>query len=220
MRHAVITGANRGIGLELADQLASSGWNVTGMCRTSSPRLDSIAQSVWQDIDVTEDGLEVALRDAAGEQPIDLLINCAGILTREDLEELHIGAIRKQFEVNSLGPLRTTHALLPNLREGSKVIVITSRMGSIADNTSGARYGYRMSKAAVNMAFVSLAHDLRPRGVAVGILHPGFVRTDMTAGRGNWNADEAAAALLEQIDALDLGTSGAFRHANGEVLPW
>ena len=220
MQHAVITGANRGIGLELAAQLAADGWNVTGVCRSSSPRLDSIAQNVWQGIDVTQGGLEMALRKAAGEQPIDLLINCAGNLTRESLEEFHVDDIRKQFEVNSLGPLRTTHALLPNLGEGSKVVVISSRMGSIADNTSGARYGYRMSKAAVNMAFVSLAHDLRPRGIAVGILHPGFVRTDMTAGRGNWNADEAAAALLEQIDALNLSTSGGFRHANGEVLPW
>lgn len=220
MRHAVITGANRGIGLELAAQLAATGWNVTGVCRTSSAGLDAVAQRVWQDIDVTEDGLEDALRNAAGEQPVDLLINCAGILTRESLEELNVGAIRTQFEVNSLGPLRVTHALLPNLREGSKVIVITSRMGSIGDNTSGARYGYRMSKAAVNMAFVSLAHDLRPRGIAVGILHPGFVRTGMTGGRGNWNADEAAAALLEQIDALDLQASGGFRHANGEALLW
>ena len=93
-------------------------------------------------------------------------------------------------------------------------------MGSIGDNTSGARYGYRMSKAAVNMAFASLAHDLRPRGIAVGILHPGFVRTDMTGGRGNWNADEAAAALLDRIASLDLSSSGDFLHANGEALPW
>jgi NAD(P)-dependent dehydrogenase (short-subunit alcohol dehydrogenase family) len=179
-----------------------------------------VAENVWSGIDATDDDLEAALQAAAGEKSIDLLINCAGILTREGLDDLDLTAIRHQFEVNTLGPLRVTHALLRNLREGSKVIVITSRMGSIGDNTSGARYGYRMSKAAVNMAFVSLAHDLRPRGVAVGILHPGFVRTDMTGGRGNWNADEAAAALLDRIAALDLSSSGDFLHANGDALPW
>jgi len=220
MRHAVITGANRGIGLELAAQLAASGWSVTGVCRESSARLSEIADAVWNGIDVTADDLEGALQTAAGDQPIDLLINCAGILTRESLDDLNLPAIRKQFEVNSLGPLRVTHTLLPNLREGSKVIVITSRMGSIGDNTSGARYGYRMSKAAVNMAFVSLAHDLQPKGIAVSILHPGFVRTGMTSGRGNWDADEAAAALLERIAELELANTGSFLHANGESLPW
>jgi len=220
MPHAVITGANRGIGLELAAQLAAAGWSVTGVCRQSSAQLTELAGAVWDGMDVTQDGLEEALRSAAGDRPIDLLINCAGILTRESLDDLDLGAIRRQFEVNSLGPLRVTHALLPNLREGSKVIVITSRMGSLGDNTSGTRYGYRMSKAAVNMAFVSLAHDLEPQGIAVGILHPGFVRTGMTSGRGNWNADEAAAALLERIIELELSTTGSFLHANGEHLPW
>jgi len=220
MRHAVVTGANRGIGLEFAAQLSASGWSVTGLCRNSSARLDQVAENVWSGIDVSSDGLEDSLRSFASARPIDLLVNCAGILTRESLDELDLDAIRRQFEVNSLGPLRVTHALLSNLREGSKVIVITSRMGSIGDNTSGARYGYRMSKAAVNMAFASLAHDLRPRGIAVGILHPGFVRTDMTGGRGNWNADEAAAALLDRIASLDLSSSGDFLHANGEALPW
>ena len=220
MPHAVVTGANRGIGLELASQLAAAGWTVSGVCRQRTPALSEVAHAVWDGIDVTDDGLEAALANAAGATPIDLLINCAGILTRESLDDLDLGAIRKQFEVNSLGPLRVTHALLPNLREGSKVIVITSRMGSIGDNSSGARYGYRMSKAAVNIAFVSLARDLQPRGIAVSILHPGFVRTGMTGGRGNWNADEAAAALLERVAELELSTTGRFLHANGEVLPW
>ena len=220
MPHAVITGANRGIGLQLAAQLAAAGWSVTGVCRQPSSRLAELADTLWDGIDVTDDSLEEALRAAAGERPIDLLINCAGILTRESLDNLDIGAIRKQFEVNSLGPLRVTHALLPNLQQGSKVVVITSRMGSLGDNTSGTRYGYRMSKAAVNMAFVSLAHDLQPRGIAVSILHPGFVRTGMTSGQGNWNADEAAAALLERVEQLELSTTGSFLHANGETLPW
>jgi NAD(P)-dependent dehydrogenase (short-subunit alcohol dehydrogenase family) len=128
--------------------------------------------------------------------------------------------MRRQFEVNSLGPLRVTYALLPNLDEGSKVVIITSRMGSIGDNTSGSRYGYRMSKAAVNIAGVSLSHDLRPRGIAVAILHPGFVRTEMTNHQGLIDAPESAAGLLQRINELTMETSGSFWHANGERLPW
>jgi NAD(P)-dependent dehydrogenase (short-subunit alcohol dehydrogenase family) len=103
---------------------------------------------------------------------------------------------------------------------GSKVGILTRRMGSIADNGSGAYYGYRMSKAAVNAAGVSLARDLAPRGIAVLLLHPGFVRTDMTGHGGNVEPHEAARDLLSRIDELDLASSGTFRHANGEELPW
>ncbi len=113
-----------------------------------------------------------------------------------------------------------TTTLLDNLGEGSKVAIITSRMGSIGDNTSGSRYGYRMSKAAVNIAGVSLAHDLREREIAVAILHPGFVRTGMTNHSGNIDPPEAARGLLARIDELTLETSGGFWHANGERLPW
>ena len=128
--------------------------------------------------------------------------------------------MRAQFEVNSLGPLRVTAALRHRLRPGSKVGIVTSRMGSIADNTSGSAYGYRMSKAAVNAAGMSLALDLAPAGVAVVLLHPGYVRTQMTGGRGNWGPDESAAGLLTQLDRLTLETTGSFWHANGDSLPW
>lgn len=144
----------------------------------------------------------------------------AGILTRESLDDLDFNRIRWQFEVNALGPLRVTTTLLDNLGEGSKVAIITSRMGSIGDNTSGSRYGYRMSKAAVNIAGVSLAHDLRDRGIAVAILHPGFVRTDMTNHNGNIDPPEAAKGLLARIDELTLETSGGLWHASGvDLLP-
>ena len=124
------------------------------------------------------------------------------------------------FEVNSLGPLLITQALLGNLGEGSKVGIITSRMGSIADNDSGGSYGYRMSKAAVNAAGKSLAIDLKPRGIAVGILHPGWVRTDMTGRNGLIDANESAKGLLARMDELNLDNTGTFWHANGELLPW
>jgi NAD(P)-dependent dehydrogenase (short-subunit alcohol dehydrogenase family) len=124
------------------------------------------------------------------------------------------------YEVNSLGPLLTTQALVGNLGEGSKVGIITSRMGSIDDNDSGGSYGYRMSKAAVNAAGKSLSIDLKPKGIAVAILHPGWVRTDMTGHNGLIDTDESACGLLDRMEELTLETSGSFWHTNGELLPW
>eukprot|EP00128_Syssomonas_multiformis_P008637 Colp12_sorted_trinity150504_noHs@25752 len=129
--------------------------------------------------------------------------------------------VRKQFEVNALAPLRVSSTLLPKLKKGSKVIMITSRMGSIADNTSGGMYGYRMSKAALNMGAVSLAHDVKPLGIAVAILHPGMVATDMTARWGGGIAPETSVkGLLSRCDQLTLESSGTFWHMDGQVLPW
>ena len=131
-----------------------------------------------------------------------------------------VDRIERQFRVNALGPLLTVHAFAETLASGAKVALITSRMGSMADNTSGGSYGYRMSKAALNAAGRSLANDLASRGIAVGLLHPGYVRTDMTGGRGDVEPAEAAARLVERIDDLSTANSGTFRHANGEELPW
>jgi len=135
---------------------------------------------------------------------------------------LDFADLRRQFEINALGPLRVTEALLPCLGPGSKVAIITSRVGSLTDNTSGGLYGYRMSKAAANMAGVSLAHDLKGRGIAVILLHPGMVRTELTKGMEGvfMEPEEAAQGLLARIDELTLGSRGSFRHANGAVLPW
>ncbi|MFZ9951300.1 MAG: SDR family oxidoreductase, partial [Vulcanococcus sp.] len=118
-------------------------------------------------------------------------------------------------------PLQLAQALLPQLRNGSKLALMTSRMGSIDDNSSGGSYGYRMSKVALNMAGKSLAIDLKPRGIAVAILHPGLVRTRMVAFNPQGiSPEQAVRGLLERIDGLSLETSGTFWHANGEVLPW
>lgn len=213
----VITGANRGIGLELARQ--RKGARVIAVCRESTPELDALGVRIESGVDVTDDESVAALARRI-EAPIDVLINNAGILSHESLDDLDFASIRKQLEVNALGPLRVTAALAPRFARGSKVAIITSRMGSIADNTSGGSYGYRMSKAAVNAAGVSLARDLGKRGVAVAILHPGFVRTDMTGGHGNLDPAESARLLWQRIDGLTLESSGTFWHANGEVLPW
>ena len=216
----VITGANRGIGLELGRQFKKRGDDVVAACRESSGELAKLDVEVIEGVDVTDDGSVGELAEALGDRTVDVLVNCAGILSDESLSDLDFDRMRRQFEVNSLGPLRVTAALRGNLGEGSKVAIITSRMGSIEDNTSGGRYGYRMSKTAVNMAGRSLAQDLREAGVAVVILHPGFVRTDMTGGQGLIDAPESAAGLIARIDELTLETSGSFRHTNGEELPW
>jgi NAD(P)-dependent dehydrogenase (short-subunit alcohol dehydrogenase family) len=217
---ALVTGANRGIGLELCKQLQDKDWTVIGACRETSDELEALGVRVETGLDVTSDRSVADLRRRLEGVRLDLLINNAGILSRESLEDLDFERMRRQFEVNSLGPLRVTHALLENLGEGCKLALITSRMGSIGDNTSGARYGYRMSKAALNIAGVSLSHDLKSRGVAVAILHPGFVRTGMTNFEGLINSSEAAAGLIARIEELTLEASGGFWHENGERLPW
>lgn len=220
MARVLVTGANRGIGLELVRQLANRGDEVVAACRRASAELKSLGVTVIEGVDVGDDGVGELLANRLQDLHLDIVINNAGILTRESLDDLDWDRMRRQFEINALGPLRVTSALLQNLGAGSKVAIITSRMGSIEDNTSGSRYGYRMSKAAVNMAGRSLSHDLRERGIAVVILHPGFVRTEMTGGEGLIDAPESAAGLIQRIDALTLDSSGTFWHANGESLPW
>jgi len=220
MTTTVITGANRGIGLELARQTTARGDDVIAVCRKPGAELESLGVRVESGIDVSvqEDVDELASR--LSDTSIDVLINNAGILTRQSLDDLDFDEIRRQFEVNSLGPLRVTAALRPQLKDGAKVGIVTSRMGSIADNTSGSHYGYRMSKCAANMAGVSLARDLRDRDISVILLHPGYVDTEMTNHSGNVDPADAAVGLLQRIDELNLQTSGTFRHANGEELPW
>jgi len=144
----------------------------------------------------------------------------AGILRDGDLDDLTFEDVRAQLEVNAIGPLRVVRALRGRLGRGAKVALVTSRMGSVGDNGSGGSYGYRMSKAALNAAGVSLARDLASAGISVAILHPGYVRTEMTGGHGNVEPETAAAQLVDRIDALAPATSGTFWHANGQVLPW
>src|SRR4051812_34440560 len=220
MARALITGANRGIGLSLAGRLAARGDQVVAVCRQSSPELAALKVQVESGVDVTSDAAVAALARKIGAASLDLLILNAGILRHDDLKNVDLEEVRSQIEVNAIAPLRITQALLPALRPGAKIAVITSRMGSMGDNGSGGYYGYRMSKAAVNAVGVSLARDLARVGVAVAILHPGYVRTDMTEGKGNLDADESARLLIERIDALTLDSSGTFWHANGQVLPW
>ncbi|NEZ04058.1 SDR family oxidoreductase [Wenzhouxiangella sp. XN201] len=222
MKTAVITGANRGIGLELARQLGDRGYRIVAVCRHSSPQLNALGVQVEEGIDVT-DGTSLAdLANRLAGTRIELLVNNAGLLIPSSLDtiEEEIDNWRAQYEVNALAPLRVTRALRNHLNDGGKVVIISSRVGSIADNSSGGAYAYRMSKAAVNIAGVSLAHELKVRKIAVGLLHPGYVRTDMTGKQGHVEPAEAAAGLVERIEELSMETTGSFRHANGEALPW
>lgn len=216
----VITGANRGIGLSFCRLYKAQGCTVYAACRNASPELVELGVEVIDGVDVSEQqGIE-RLASALNGVSVDLLINNAGILRNEVLGQIDQDSICKQFETNALAPLMVTEALMNNLAANAKVALITSRMGSVADNTSGGRYGYRMSKAALNIAGMSLSHDLKAQGVAVAILHPGLVGTEMIGGHGDITPDQAAERLAQRIEGLNLSNSGTFWHSNGDVLPW
>ncbi|BES69498.1 SDR family oxidoreductase [Marinobacter nanhaiticus D15-8W] len=221
MQRVLITGANRGIGLELARLYADRGWGVIGVCRQSSPELEAVAEKVIDGVDVTDPaGISRIVDGLRDVEAIDLLINNAGLLQDEQLGSIDFDSIRTQMEVNAYAPLRVTEAVLQFIHRGGKIVNVTSRMGSIADNDSGGRYGYRASKAALNAFGRSLAMDLKPKGIAVAQLHPGYVKTRMVNFGGMISPQEAAAGLAERIDSLNLDNTGSFWHSNGEELPW
>ncbi|HEY9771460.1 MAG TPA: SDR family oxidoreductase [Coleofasciculaceae cyanobacterium] len=217
----LVTGTNRGIGLEYCRQLKAQGNQVIAVCRSPSTELENLGVKIEVNVDLTS---ESAVRDLVKRldgKKIDVLINNAGIVERVSLANLDFESIRRQFEVNAIAPLRLTSALLPNLASGSKVVLMTSRMGSINDNTSGGSYGYRMSKVALSMAGKSLAHDLKHQGIAVAVLHPGLVKTRMTGFTDSGITTETSVkGLLARIEELNLNNTGTFWHANGEILPW
>ena len=223
MTTTLVAGANRGIGLALTQRCLERGDEVIAACRNSNEDLDRSGARVETGVDVTDaDALAALARKLEGRRIDRLLLN-AGVMTREALgkiDEAGFDAMRRQFEINSLGPLRVAQALLGNLGEGSKIGILTSRMGSVADNGSGGYYGYRATKAAANAIGKSLAVDLQPRGIAVFLLHPGYVATDMVGGKGDLTPMQSAGMLLDRLDQLGLAQSGSFWHANGSELPW
>lgn len=220
LKHIVITGANCGIGLELARHYQAAGWKVTGVCRKRSPELEIAATQIIDGIDVTSKKCVEQLVTTLRGQSIDVLVNNAGIFLDDTLGELDFDALRLQMEVNAFAPLMVSEALLPNLHEGSKIANITSRMGSITDNSSGTHYGYRASKAALNALGRTLAIDLKKRGIAVVQLHPGFVKTRMVNFNGLISPQESAFGIAARIEDLSLEKTGTFWHSNGEELPW
>jgi len=219
MATVLITGCNRGIGLQLAAQLHARGDSVIGVCRNASEELSKLGIRVISGIDVSDGTSIKALATELDGETIDILINNAGILRRDEFGELDYDDMITQYKVNTLGPLRVTEALRDNLGEGSKVAIVSSRVGSIDDNSSGNYYGYRASKTAVNQIGTNLMHELKPRGIAVAILHPGLVATEMTGGQGI-TPEESAKGLIQRIDDLTIDTTGGFWHAEGYRLPW
>ncbi len=227
----LVTGANKGMGLEFCRQLSARGDQVIATCRRPSPELKALPARIFEHVEMTSDESIARLaRDVSGMQ-IDRLILNAGIFDSTVLGELDFDRMRHEYDVDALGPLRVTQALLPNLPTGAKIALISSRAGSTGDNASGGNYGYRMAKAALNMAGVSLARDLAARGIAVIMLHPGVVDTDLLRSGLNSlqhmvrSADTippstAVRDMLCRIDELTLETSGRFVHRNGQLLPW
>ncbi len=219
MATVLITGCNRGIGLQLAAQLHARGDSVIGVCRNASEELSKLGIRVISGIDVSEGASINELMAELNGEKIDVLINNAGILMRDEFGAIDYDDMLAQYKVNTLGPLRVTEALRDNLDEGSKVAIVSSRVGSIDDNSSGNYYGYRASKTAVNQIGTNLMHELKPRAIAVAILHPGLVATEMTNGQGI-TPEESAKGLIQRIDDLTIESSGGFWHAEGYELPW
>ena len=219
MTTTLVTGCNRGIGLQLVTQLHARGDKVIGVCRTSNADLDALGIRVISGIDVSDGESVSRLATEIGDEPIDILINNAGILRHDSFGSLDYGEMLEQYRVNTLAPLRVTEALAGNLQDGAKVAIVSSRVGSIEDNGSGGNWGYRASKTAVNMIGTNLMHELKPRGIAVALLHPGLVATDMTSQQGV-SPEDSARGLLQRIDELNLENSGGFWHAEGYELPW
>lgn len=220
MPNILITGAASGIGLSLTKLFLTKHFNVFATVRHPSPELIETDAHIINNINLENADSISSLSKHLTNIKLDILINCAGILTNESLPDLHFDRLLTQFNVNALGPLRITQQLLPHLKDGSKIAMITSRMGSIEDNTSGSRYGYRMAKAALNAASKSLAIDLKPRGIAVAIIHPGLVSTKMIGFNGDITPAIAANRIYHRIDALNITNSGTFWHSDGSILPW
>ena len=231
MNTVLVTGSNRGLGLEFTRQDAAEGWQVYAACRDpgaagmlrelsagSGGRIAVIALDVSNLASV-----RAAAQSLAG-TPIDLLVNNAGVGSPrgQKLGALDYAAWARVLDVNTLGPMRVTEAFLDHLAAGSgkKVVTITSGMGSIADNSSGGSYAYRSSKSAVNMVMKSLSLDLAPRGITCIVMNPGWVRTDMGGPGGKISPEESIAGMRRVIAKLKPGDTGKFFNYDGGEYPW
>ncbi len=224
MATAVVIGADRGIGAALVEVYRDRGDQAIAVCLEDGVPGSRSGVRVISGIDVTDDPSVAKLAAALDGTRVDTLVHVAGVGALDRFGRFDFVRMLEHYNLNALGPLRVVNALAENLGRGSKVGIVTSRMGSIGDNASGRMYSYRMSKAAANMLGVNLYHELRPRGVCVMLLHPGTVATEMTRGAANWEQmtkpGQAAAGLAAQLDALGPDTPVEFRHADGTLLPW
>lgn len=227
----LVTGANRGLGLEFARQYAADGWTVYAACRApaGAAALQQLAAASGGRIavlalDVTDTGSVRAAAAKLAGVPIDLLVNNAGVGAPkgQKLGDLDYAAWQRVLDANTLGPLRVAEAFLGSIELGmqKKIVTITSGMGSIADNGSGGSYAYRSSKAAVNMVVKSLSIDLAPRGITCIVVNPGWVRTDMGGAGGRLSPEQSISGMRKVIAGLTLADSGEFFNYDGEHYPW
>ncbi len=225
----VVTGANRGIGLELCRQYLERGDTVDAAVRRpeEAQALRALGDGRKNGTlrihacDVTDDASVRRFAEALPPGPLDLLINNAGVMGKTArLEELDLADAVHTYDVNALGPIRVTRALLPRLQKGARVVHVTSKMGSLTDNTSGGAYGYRMSKAALNMACRSMAIDHASDGITFIVVNPGWVQTDMGGSHATTPVNEAAGRLVALFDRLRPKDSGHFFNHTGEEVPW
>ena len=228
MSTTLITGTNRGIGLEFTKQYAEAGWNVLACCRhpESADKLNALAA---QHSNITIYPLDVAnfrQVDALAEQlnnvTIDVLINNAGVYPSDGLSDKEIEDWLNGFKINSIAPLKMATAFTPHIAKSElkKLATLSSKMGSIDDNTSGGSYMYRTTKTAVNMVMKSLSIDLEPSGIAVVTLHPGWVETDMGGSNALINAETSVKGLRKVIDKLSLANTGKFIAYDGKQIAW
>jgi NAD(P)-dependent dehydrogenase (short-subunit alcohol dehydrogenase family) len=221
----LITGANRGIGLALAQKFQQEGFQVIGTARkpAAAAELSRLGVRVEQ-LDVADTNSAQALAASLEGVGVDILINNAGIIghSAKSFPELDVDKLDRVFNVNTLGPLRVTQALLPNLQAGAgkTVITISSVMGSIEANTWRCCIGYRASKAAINSANKTLSLEYGQAGYIFVVLHPGYVKTDMNDGEGHFTTRESAAGLFSVIDGLQREDNGRFYDLHGKTLPW
>ena len=220
MKTVVIVGANRGIGLEFCKQYKEMDYNVYALCRKPSEELSKLDVNIIEGIDVSDDSVVEKIQSEWSGEKIDILIHNAGILLFDDYSTANSKDILKQFEINTLGPFRTVKAFESFLSPNAKIGLLSSRVGSVADNSSSNNYGYRISKTALNMLGKCLSIDLKEKNISVALLHPGYVKTEMTQFNGLIEPDEAASGLIKRMDELNIENSGGFWHTNGEALPW
>lgn len=221
MSTILIAGATKGIGYAMAAQSHARGDTVITFNRSPAPSLAAIGVTTHDGVDLTNIPAVEAVAKKLADGSIDRVIVNAGVMISDSFESFDIEALRLQYEINALAPVSLIRAIAPALSTGAKIALISTRVGSIGDNRAGNDFGYRMSKAALNMAGVNLAHALAPRGIRVFLLHPGYVRTALTGGQGLIDADQSASALLALIDRLGTRDTGTFWHAiEGVRLPW
>ncbi len=232
MPTTLITGANRGLGLEFVKQYAADGWRVHACCRNpehaealSRLAAESNGNILIHSLDVADFRQIDRLTNALNEEAIDLLINNAGIYPDRGYSEFgdtDYAAWMLGFQVNAMAPLKMVEAFIKHIQRSQlkKIALITSKMGSLDDNGSGGYYVYRSSKSALNMVAKSLSIDLAPRGIAVALLHPGWVKTDM-GGPDAWITPEQSIAGMRQvIERVTLADSGVFYAYDGQRVPW